>query len=811
MPALKPTAKSKRPLTPRQRWAFRVIALLMPLLLLAVVEIFLRMSGYGYPTGFFLQQRVNGRDMLTDNRQFGQRFFPRALARTPEPVMFSAHKTPGVTRLFVFGESAAMGDPEPAFGLPRMLQAMLDLKFPSNQFEVINVAMTAINSHVIREIAQDCAPLEGDVWIIYMGNNEVVGPFGGGTIFGRQAPGLAFIRATLWLKQFRVMQLLSALVERGPSEWGGMEMFLEQQVERNDPRVAKVQQHFQKNLQDIVRAGTDAGAQVVFSTVAVNLRDCPPFASKHQSLTRNESSQFERTFAEGLELAASNRFDEAHASFIRARRGTDGGGENEFAELFFHLARCEIGLGQPERARTNFHFAREFDLLRFRADEGINVITRVQAFTEHVQEKLVDAEESFAAASSNGIPGSEFFYEHVHLTFEGNYLLARTFFDQVVKTLPASVTARGAAGVPSIEDCARRLAWTDWDRREVFTEVRKRLRQPPFTAQYGHAARDAEWGRRIEEISARLTPEKILRHTEEYAAALRLAPNDWVLRESLAHFLETHGETARALEQWREVMRLLPHDPQAYFHAGNLLDTMGASAEAVPLFREALRRDPNSVEIRNSLALALSNLGQNTEAEREWQTALRLKPKFAEARVNLGQWFAQQGRTNDAIAQYELALRHDTNSAAAHINLGKLLNQNGDHAGAMKNYEAALRINPSNAVAHYNLGNAVQMQNPAAAIEHYAAAARARPDFAEAHLALALELARAGRAGEAHPHFAEAARLQPGSADAHFNLGVSLAKVGNFAEAAREFSQTLKLNPKHPRAQEMLVRASQMK
>jgi hypothetical protein len=103
------------------------------------------------------------------------------MARTPQPVVFTPRKATGTTRIFVFGESAAMGDPEPAFGLPRMLQAMLELRFPSNRFEVINVAMTAINSHVVREIARDCVPLEGDVWVVYMGNNEVIGPFGSGT------------------------------------------------------------------------------------------------------------------------------------------------------------------------------------------------------------------------------------------------------------------------------------------------------------------------------------------------------------------------------------------------------------------------------------------------------------------------------------------------------------------------------------------------------------------------------------------------------------------------------------------------------
>ncbi len=55
--------------------------------------------------------------------------------------------------------------------------------------------MTAINSHVILPIARDCAAQNGDFWVIYMGNNEVVGPYGSGTVFGAQAANLALVRA----------------------------------------------------------------------------------------------------------------------------------------------------------------------------------------------------------------------------------------------------------------------------------------------------------------------------------------------------------------------------------------------------------------------------------------------------------------------------------------------------------------------------------------------------------------------------------------------------------------------------------------
>ena len=49
--------------------------------------------------------------------------------------------------------------------------------------------MTAINSHAILPIARECARRDGDLWIIYMGNNEMVGPFGAGTVFGSRVAG----------------------------------------------------------------------------------------------------------------------------------------------------------------------------------------------------------------------------------------------------------------------------------------------------------------------------------------------------------------------------------------------------------------------------------------------------------------------------------------------------------------------------------------------------------------------------------------------------------------------------------------------
>ena len=79
---------------------------------------------------------------------------------------------------------------------------------------MVNTGVIAINSHVILPIARECARLQGDMWIIYMGNNEMVGPFGAATVFGRQAPALRVARLTVGIQRARLGQLLVDLVRR---------------------------------------------------------------------------------------------------------------------------------------------------------------------------------------------------------------------------------------------------------------------------------------------------------------------------------------------------------------------------------------------------------------------------------------------------------------------------------------------------------------------------------------------------------------------------------------------------------------------
>ena len=123
----------------------------------------------------------------TTNQMFGRRFFP---------VLLHVHSGSGAHRLaqaggnlpiFVLANRPPWGFRSPGFSLGRHVEMMLRRIYPERRFEVIAASTTAINSHVLVPIARDCARLQPDLFVVYAGNNEVVGPYGAGTVFSRSA------------------------------------------------------------------------------------------------------------------------------------------------------------------------------------------------------------------------------------------------------------------------------------------------------------------------------------------------------------------------------------------------------------------------------------------------------------------------------------------------------------------------------------------------------------------------------------------------------------------------------------------------
>ena len=103
-----------------RRWLLRLaLAIVAPGLFFALPELGLRVAGYGYHPGFFVESTIDGRKVHVENRRFTWRFFPPALARPPDHIVVPLAKPDGTCRIFVLGGSAARGDPAPEFGFAR--------------------------------------------------------------------------------------------------------------------------------------------------------------------------------------------------------------------------------------------------------------------------------------------------------------------------------------------------------------------------------------------------------------------------------------------------------------------------------------------------------------------------------------------------------------------------------------------------------------------------------------------------------------------------------------------------------------------
>ena len=339
-----------------------------------------------------------------------------------------------------------------------------------------------------------------------------------------------------------------------------MEMFLDNQVSADDPRLPAVYDNYRQNLIDTCGVARQAGAGVILSTVAVNLKDCPPFASQHRSdLPPEQLAKWKELYQAGSELESKEKWAEAIAKYEAASKIDD-----RFAELRYRLGRCLVGLGRHEEARDQFVAARDLDALRFRADSRINAIIREVAAAEQAAGvRLADAERLLAKSelAPDGMPAEGLFYEHVHFTFNGNYLLARLVLDEVEAILPRLAASPKRESIPSQEQCAEFLALTRWDEYQMATMMTTMTSRPPFTNQLDHAARQEAARKCVENLAVfAFTPEVLQAARENYQSALKKSPDNYQLHLSLAKVLMASGQPRSAAEQFRMVLQKVQQD-----------------------------------------------------------------------------------------------------------------------------------------------------------------------------------------------------------------------------------------------------------
>lgn len=413
-----------------RKFSFWLILLCVPLLLIAALEGAVRVLGL-VPTYPVFVPHPAAAHYLTMRPDVIRRYFPAGADIpnvTGEPHYFLQEKPKNGIRLFVQGGSTAAGYP---YGLGASIASMVENRlrqsWPDRPVEVINTALSAVNSYTLLDMADAIVAQQPDAVLIYAGHNEFVGIMGVGSNY-RLAESPTATAVYLQLKQLHLYKLLEQLLVSQPAATSNSQekrtlmskMAAAQPIALDSPLYQAGMAQFQRNMRQLLAIYRKAGIPVYIATVGSNIADQPPFQSADltseqlQSLTalqRGDASQF-------AALAASAKAQQQ-------------------AQLSYQLGQW---LRQQKRASEAHEWlsrARDFDTLRFRAPQGIN--QQIRAFADNQSVWLVDAEQALRDHSPDGLIGRQLMLEHLHPNLPGYFVIADAFYQAIAKSqqLPA--------------------------------------------------------------------------------------------------------------------------------------------------------------------------------------------------------------------------------------------------------------------------------------------------------------------------------------------------------------------------------------
>ena len=595
-----------------KKLAFTFITVcVVPLLFFVLLELGLKAFGVGTSFDYFHRVDIDGQTYFQENPDFADQFYPPGLNIGPRENTFSEENGPDLVRVYILGGSAAQGFPHRNHGLDRLLEAQLRAALPSRQVEVINTAMTSVNSHVVYAVARSIPDDSADFAVILMGNNEVVGPYGPGTFNQNFLDSITLIRGIQALKRTRIWQGLEALIRKiSPTdakqdlEWEGMQMFTKNGVPHDDPRMESVYSHYERNLEDTIEILRGKGMHVLLSSVPVNLRHSAPFLSVHTASLAGE--QLERW--REANRKASSSFDEENwadaVSHYQAALAIDPG----YADTHFRLATALENLDEFDEARAHYERALDLDALRFRADTRINgIIEKIATSVDDDAFSFVDGAGAFEQASQPYQPGWNLLLEHVHYDFSGNYILSAEISRSIVRNLPETGDYQPLAA----DEIARRIGFPNHETIEVIKNLQGMTQHPPFPGQSNYDELQAFLNRKLATVTAEVgSPVDVVQRRQDIVDS-GLA--DWKVHFELAALNRNLRNPGATYYHLTKIFDLYPHNRESYMNMAELLSRDGKWHEVIPYLERSLhytRGDETKIaETIGWLGMAYLNTG----------------------------------------------------------------------------------------------------------------------------------------------------------------------------------------------------------
>ena len=383
--------------SPKHKYLFYLIMLLIPILFFVGLEFSLRLFKYGNEITQWVEI-ASGKLVL--NPDIAYRYFhsTKGIPYSNQN-SFDAVKKDNAFRVFILGGSSAAGYPyTPNGDFGKYLQKKLEIIYPEKTIEVVNIALTATNSYTIRDLMPGVIEQKPDLVLIYAGHNEYYGALGVGSMesIGRSRK---IVRLILSLEKYKTVSLLRDFLKWIGKIFSGSDGNEGDQGGTLMARMAKdklIPYHsdifeegvlqFEDNITDVIQMCKNANVPIVLGTLASNLKDQKPFVSVSES-------------------------------------------ENPAADKIYQEAKLALSHGNYDSAFSKFVFAKDLDGLRFRAPQKINEV--ITSLGSKFNFPVVDVFKEFNDASPDNIVGDNLMTDHLHPTYEGYKLMGELYFRQL--------------------------------------------------------------------------------------------------------------------------------------------------------------------------------------------------------------------------------------------------------------------------------------------------------------------------------------------------------------------------------------------
>ncbi len=526
----------------RKKIFFYALMIILPYLVLALLELALRLFSFGNDLSLFVPRSDSMYYEI--NRNVGERFFSKYEYTTPLSDKFLKEKPANGYRIFVLGESSVQGFPYDAnVACTRILQRRLQDIFPNRTIEVVNLGLTAVNSYTLLDFTDELLQQKPDAVLIYTGHNEYYGALGVASMENGSIPH--------WLKKLhlkiihlRTYQLLQKCIgsiyklmhptTKDEAKATMMEKIVGKNlIPYNSKLYLEGLTQFSDNMSAVLGKLKEARIPVIISDLVSNVRDLPPFCSlRYEMYPRADS-----LFSDAKRLEADHLFDKAKEEYIRAK---------------------------------------DLDVIRFRAPEDINKI--IAHFADSLGVYSISLKSLFEKYSPQGIIGNSLMTDHLHPNIDGFFLMAEGFLTAL----------RDHGMIENYWDSTRVKPWTYYRYNWGFTELDSMI--AVIRIKHLKAGWPFQPETTVNNFRTTYIPKGMI-DSLAFISIMYVDVSSSMVHKKLAAYYESIGDFKRASKEYLSLAYISPSDVASYYYAADLAYKAKEYTNAIRYLQESPNAD----------------------------------------------------------------------------------------------------------------------------------------------------------------------------------------------------------------------------